>query len=327
MYFEKPGLLLAGPLLAVLLYYLHVKGYRRFYAKKSSLKNPLAAYAGTGGAEPRRLGTLALKVLLAVLVGVALAGPYIVVEKRVERSGSAELNVSLNVAKPAAVLVVDVSGSMEDSIPGGVKIEVARRAATLLVERMPGGVDVGLLAFSDRIVLSLPPTGDRRRVLDAIESLKPGGGTMYTYPLQAALSWLKPYRLFNASTLVVFVSDGLPADAATYRTLLSEFRSLGIPVYTVYIGPGGDEGERELKLIAGSTGGEEYTAGSAEELLKAFKTLAEKASSILVRASAVGVAGGVVEEKVGLSWAFAVSALIVTLILLYARSRESGVAF
>lgn len=316
----NPAWLAAAPVIAALLALAHTVGFRRLYLRRAALWNPMARVVKLRR-RPRRRLTLALKLAFAAAVSLALAQPHLLVEREVEAAGQARARMRL--AQPVAVLVIDVSGSMGESVPGGVKIEVAKEALKMLVERAPPSVHLGLVAFSDRIVHAVPPTSDRRPLLSTIELLKPEGGTMYTFAFQTALSWVRPYVALGAPALVVFASDGLPADPE-YRDLLSEFRGLNVSVHAVFIGSE-KEGEAEMELIARETGGEHYTAANAQEILEVFARLAEKVAELNVTA---GVRTRVkVSEEVDLAWAPAAVAAVTLALLLAARYRAARVTF
>jgi len=70
-----------------------------------------------------------------------------------------------------AVLVVDASGSM------AVDLGQARRAALAYASAVPSDVEVGLVVFSDRARLVVPPTTSRTRLRSALARLTAAGET------------------------------------------------------------------------------------------------------------------------------------------------------
>ncbi|RLE98265.1 MAG: hypothetical protein DRJ63_07980 [Thermoprotei archaeon] len=280
--FENPyALVLVLPLVLIAVY-LHFKGYRKIYLNMFSYYNPLIKIIKKPPEKDKRVSTLLLKILLVVLVALSLAKPYVVVEKIVEISAKTELEELSIAAKPAVVIAIDVSGSMADVIPGGRKIEVAKTVVESFIKKIPMNVDIGLIAFAGHIVESVSVTSDREQVLKVVQRLRAEGGTMYTYPLTSALSALRPYRAFNISAILIFVTDGLPADLE-YRKILEKYAKLKIPIYTIFIGSQ-ESGIKETKLIAEKTGGKQYTADSAEKLLEVFNELANTVSKIAIKA-------------------------------------------
>lgn len=320
--FENPyalTLLALIPLAA----YLHYRPPRK---RGALFLNPMVEVVSAGRPRPQ-LVLLAVKAALVLLLVLALASPVYVYERVVEYQSEAEVKDFLRLARPAVVIVIDVSGSMGEAIPGGTKIEVARRAVERFLEDIPEKIDVGLIAFSHTIVGSIPPSSNRTVIIRAIESLRPGGGTMYTYPLTTALNYIKPYRAFNQSCMVVLVTDGMPADAGRYDGLLDEFKRAETPVYTVYIGRGGGPGEAETRRIAERTGGRQYTAGTAERLSEAFERLAGAAGRVAVESKFTLRFSKRVVVKERLSWALGVTSALLLCAFFYLRYRRYGVVF
>ena len=318
--FERP---LAGlaVLLAVLTAILLSRRPSKAYLDKASFLHPLIDYVeGVAYRRPARL--LVLEVLAATLLAVAVASPYVerVKTASLEENSLARLHVP---ARPAVVLVVDVSGSM-----AGEKLEAAKRALRLLAERLwrlNRSVDVGLIAFSDHVVEAIPPTTNRTEVLEAIERLRAGGGTMYTYPLATAYSWLRVYREFNQTAVIVFATDGLPADRAGYRRVLEKLAAMGVRVFTVFIGSS-PEGRREVEYMARVGHGKSYTAATAEELVKIFERIAGEAGKLIENVTATVKLEEKVKVRESLTTPLYAATLAALLALAYARYREAGLA-
>jgi Mg-chelatase subunit ChlD len=320
----QPAALLLAPVVAALLAYLHYRGFEGGYLRQHTLYNPLARVVRQRG-RARRRATLAVKLALAVALALALARPGVLVEREVVLQGPAEVAM-FRLARPVAVMVIDVSGSMGEAIPGGVKIEVAKDALRKLVERVPPSVDLGLIAFDHAVRAAVPPSQNRSVLLRVLDSLQAEGGTVYGHALDTAISWLKPYLAFNSSALVVFATDGMPSDPE-YRRLLAFFRENRVPIHTVYIGRPGEPGEEETRFIARETGGEQYTAETAQQLAEAFAELGRRVSEMAVRASAPVTVKKLVRERVDLSWLFAAAAAALLALLQAARYHASGVSF
>ena len=326
MMFERPHFLLLAPLLAAALTYLHFEGFKRFYLGKYRYTNPLVQVLTVKKRHKRRLLSLALKLLLAVIISLSIAEPYVTVERVVVVGGEAEVVDVLDAANPVVVVVVDVSGSMSGAFTGGVKIEAAKRAVENLVRELPSEFDVGLVSFSDKVELAVPPTVDRGRVLRAIARLKAEGGTVYTYSLETALSWIEPYRAFNATAVVVFTTDGMPSDPE-YRRVLEKYRELNVTIYTVYIGNPGETGEKETKYIAEYTGGSQYTASTAAQLAKTFEEITVEISRVSISLEVEVRSERKVTEKVSLRPHLALVSLVLLALLWVIRYRYSKILF
>ena len=263
-----------------------IAGARVYGRVASSVKveYPLARFIAAQPTRRWRRLRLGLKLAVLALLALALASPK--VTYTVRRRARAEVEGRLKLANPAVVVLLDVSGSMGEQLGGERKIDAAVEAVRSFLRKLPGGVDVGLVAFSSHVVKAVPVTSDRLLVAQVAAELKAGGGTMYSYPLESAISWLEPYRVLNISCAVVLVSDGLPADRELYVEKLSKLRKLEIPVYTVYIGEEGSRGEAVARGIASETGGESFTVEDAAELASMLGELAREVGEAVYRGAA-----------------------------------------
>ncbi len=284
---------------------------------------PLAGLLRPAEGRKRRLRNAVLAASLVALT-IGLLSPAVTVEREVTVQASGEVEAAYQLARPAVVLVVDVSGSMGEPISGGVKLDAAREAALKFVGGLPESVDVGLIAFSDRIELSVPPTGNRSELEAAIGDLRASGGTMYSYPLMSALSWVRAYRAFNATCAVVMLTDGLPADRTEYRHLLEPFRELGVPIHTVFIGEAGSEGEEETRLIASETGGTQHTVGTVGDLIETLSELSSQISETMASAEFSAAVRVPVRTQINLGGPLALTGLALYAAYWALAQREEG---
>jgi Ca-activated chloride channel family protein len=106
-----------------------------------------------------------IALLLAALTAVAVAAARPQVERNVAS------------ARTSILLAVDVSGSMCSTDVEPNRLAVAQEAARAFVEKQPKGIRMGLVVFAGFAELSVPPTTDRKELLDALEFLTTGRGT------------------------------------------------------------------------------------------------------------------------------------------------------
>jgi uncharacterized protein (DUF58 family) len=111
----------------------------------------------------------------------------------------------------SVMLVVDVSASSAFTTSGLTKRELAAEvAATLAFAAVANGDRVGLIAFSDRIELFVPPGKDRRHVLRIVRDLlylePKGHGTS----IAVALAYLA--RVTRRRSIVFLLSDFFDSD-------------------------------------------------------------------------------------------------------------------
>jgi hypothetical protein len=129
---------------------------------------------------------LILRVTALALLAVAFARPYIV------RSDSES-------AAPITVIAVDRSYSL--SAPG--QIDQARRTARRVVDELPRGERVAIVAFDERAEVLQPPTWNREDAARALDSIVVGfGTTRYAAAFGVATEILQARR-----GRVVIVSD------------------------------------------------------------------------------------------------------------------------
>jgi len=289
---------LASLLLVVMLHYQYPRVYSRIYKYRHTLVSYIA-HRLQRRRENRRALSLLLKILIATLISLAIAQPYVVVEREVY-IGSKELaEVTMNI-HPPLVIILDTSGSMGEGKNGVSKLDVAKSTLVQLVNTLSPTIDVGFIDFADRVKRTVGPTSNRVEAVEAIKAASAGGGTMYQYPLNTALNWLKPYRELNVTASVVFVSDGLPADLDEYRRKLAEFKEAGIPIYTVFIGLE-NEGIEEMEYIAKETGGEAYVATTIDELASVLNKAVSRASEVIQRVEVKVQAKKTIEENIPIS--------------------------
>ncbi len=169
------------------------------------------------------------------------------------------------------IILVDSSGSMR-----GKKIKVARDGAKMLVERIPDGNYVTLIAFGvgggdvKVLVETARVPEEREKIIKAIEKLNAEDGT----PLYHAL--LMADRVAKKSGkpgFIVLLSDGIPTDV----TDMEAYRKLGVPegYKMVLIGIGADYNHELFAVLADMSGGDFHHVSEDEvdklpDIMKSF---------------------------------------------------------
>ena len=135
----------------------------------------LARDIGTRPLGRRRNLSPALFLLGIVLLLVAVARPQVV--------------LAVPRMEGIVMLVFDVSASMaaDDSEP--TRMLAAQTIAQTFVERKPGNVKIGVVAFSEGGLLVQPPTDDQSAIAATIERLVPQSGTSLGRGILDALSF------------------------------------------------------------------------------------------------------------------------------------------
>lgn len=177
------------------------------------------------------------------------------------------------------LLVLDVSGSMADVVPGagGTRMDLAKRAAREALALFSDDDRVGLWVFSTgqrgstdyREVVSLGPLGDvvngqtrKARLTSGINGLRAVGGTGLYDTVAAAQKFMLDKYQPDAVNLVVVMTDGKNEDSTgglSYEQLLQQLEQNNadparrVPVTTVGFGTAADY--PTLQEIARVTGG------------------------------------------------------------------------
>lgn len=154
-----------------------------------------------------------------------------------------------------AIVVVDISGSMEseDGRGGQSRYAVACQELATLQERNPGKVAV--VAFSDRA------------------QFVPGGRPPSVGTLGAGTDMAEALRFVKVAdglVGIVLVSDGEPNDESGTLTVARGFKSR---ISTIFVGPEGGYGQEFLRRLAKASGGQSVTADRASELAAAAQPL------------------------------------------------------
>ncbi|HET8680250.1 MAG TPA: VWA domain-containing protein, partial [Micromonosporaceae bacterium] len=186
------------------------------------------------------------------------------------------------------LLVLDVSGSMKELVPGSgqTRLALAKKAARDAIGLFPEDAHVGLWAFSTRqngtrdyrTVVPVGALGDpvggqqtrKQALLAGVDSLQPAGDTgLYDTIAAAQRALLDSYRK-NAANLVVLLTDGKNDDttgglaiAALRDQLAKNSKDPARRVPVVLIGFGNDVDFATLQEISRITGA---TARSSREV-------------------------------------------------------------
>ena len=277
--------LLAIPLVLGLL----VVGERRRRAQAIRFGAP--ALVAASAPRPRRIRrwlplALALVALASLMVGVARP----------------RATLSLPAREATIVLALDTSRSMAATDVQPSRLAAALEAATTFFEDAPAGYAIGLVSFSTRASLILPPTTDRDLARNALDQIRLGSGTALGDAIdrsaQAALAAVgaAPVRPGVAPpATVVLLSDG--EQTSGDRTPLAAAalaKERGIPINTVALGTrdavvevpvqGGlvervtvTPDARTLQEVARITGGRFAAAPTAERLQQVYRDLGTRA--------------------------------------------------
>jgi len=289
--FASPIVLLAliVPALAVIAYVWGERKPTRYVVPFPNL-SVLASVATRSSSWRRHLVAAALLAAVALLC-IGAARPKMTLAATQDRA--------------SVVLVLDVSGSMAAQDVKPTRLEAARGAIRRFLRKLPAGVRVGVVAFSNTPEVVTVPTTDRERVSEGLEILLPQYGTAIgdavargarlAHDAVADADGTVPEARKGEAPLgaVIFLSDGFQTQGIlSVEQGAEEALKLKIPVYTVALGA--DSGvievvrfgevwsipvppDREsLARIAESTGGEAYDVRDEDKLRKVYENLGTK---------------------------------------------------
>lgn len=209
-------------------------------------------------------------------------------------AGAPQLRAQQPAAPARAIIVFDASGSMYGQVPGGVKIDIAKKVVSDIVGSVDPKMELGLMAYGHRkkgdcedIELLVPPQpGSAGAILKAVAALEPKGKT----PLTAAVIQAAKYLKFEESRAsVILVSDGVETCDKAPCLAAEDLERLGIDFTCHVIGfdlkPGESSG---LECLAKKTGGMYLGAKDAATLKTsleaAMKQVAKPMPTLVVEA-------------------------------------------
>lgn len=166
--------------------------------------------------------------------------------------------------KMHVMLLLDVSGSMNDSYGGSTKIAGAKDGLKEFISLLSDNDELGLTTFNDQANV-LVPVGplapERQRMLNSIDSVVAGGNTRLFNTVSEQQAALQNAQLTGIKALIV-LTDGIDdvqqmnTDQLTKQvTLAGENAGSGVRIFTIAYG--NDANANDLTKIATVAGGEE----------------------------------------------------------------------
>ena len=281
---------------ALIIAYVLLLRRRRKYALRYSSLTLVKEALGRGPGFRRHIPPL-LFLLGVIVMLVALARPA--------------ATITLPSQQATIILTVDVSGSMRADDIKPNRLEAAKAAARVFVDKQPQNVSIGIVSFSESASIVQTPTKDRQAVIAAINRLAPqrrtaiGSGILTSLdaifedtndkpspsvpdPLNVAEPAPAPAPVAPGSypAVVILLSDGASNTGPRPLEIIEQASNRGIRVYTV--GLGSQEGtiiradgysirvrldEETLKRIAEQTGAQYFKAESETDLSDVYGDL------------------------------------------------------
>jgi Ca-activated chloride channel family protein len=215
--------------------------------------------------------------------------------------------VSLPGLESTVILSFDVSGSMSATDMEPSRMEAAKAAARDFVQRQPGNVEIGVVAFSDGGISVQTPTKDQETILAAIERLTPQRGTSVGSGILASLNAIAldrgempvtgdgltppptpipvPYGTYIPAAIVLLTDGENTTNPDPLEAALAASQQ-GVRVYTIGVGSAAGTtltvndftvftqlNEPMLQQIASITDGMYFNAQSEEDLREIYENL------------------------------------------------------
>lgn len=184
------------------------------------------------------------------------------------------------------VVVLDCSGSMAGSVPGGVKMDLAKQAVYEFVAKLPPGSQVGLRVFGHKgsssekdkaegskteLVYPITPYNEQA-FAEALQSFSPRGWTPIAKSLNAAWQDLSAQKEEGAQYIIYLVSDGIETCGGDPVAVARSINQSDIQAIVNIIGfDVDDEAQQQLKEAAAAGGGNYVTVKNQQELQEAFQ--------------------------------------------------------
>ena len=174
------------------------------------------------------------------------------------------------------ILILDGSGSMAGRIDGRTKAEIARETVTTVLDGLPEGRSVGLMAYGHRvkgdcgdIELIVPPgPGTVPAIRKAVAGMKFIGKTPLTEAVRRAAGEL---RYTEEKATVILVTDGIESCDADPCALARELEQGGVGFTAHVVGFGLSQKDgAAVACLAEETGGRYLAANDAAGLAAAL---------------------------------------------------------
>lgn len=265
---------------------LYVRADRRRSARTAAFASPrlLPSVAPLRPGFRRHLPLVLYGAALTALA-IALARP--------------EATVAVPEERAAVVLATDISGSMQATDVSPSRIEAVRRAALDFLDRVPGKLRVGAVAFNHSVRRIEAPSAERSETRALIESLTPSGGTATGEGLAASLGLLERKGAGDARrppAAVILLSDGASTHGRDPIPVARRAARAHIPIYTVALGtdagtiqvqrPDGTSVTRAvppdrdaMRRIASISGGRSFSAEAGDELATVYERLGSQVAT------------------------------------------------
>ncbi|MFB5673877.1 VWA domain-containing protein [Paenibacillus terreus] len=215
-----------------------------------------------------RFRHITCRILSLIMLAAAVAG---VLPLKADAASS--------VSQVDAVLVVDVSNSMNTSDPDKIGNEAMKMFIDMLSQQ---DNKVGIVAYTDVIqrekaLLTVKSQEDKAGLKEFIDGLNRGAYTDTSVGIKEAVNLLQDGAEAGHAPMIVMLADGNnDLNEKTGRTeadsqqdmqqAVAEAKQNGIPIYTIGLNADGKLNKESLASIAKETGGKSFITSNADDL-------------------------------------------------------------
>jgi Ca-activated chloride channel family protein len=203
--------------------------------------------------------------------------------------------VRVALSSASIMLVTDHSGSMQATDVAPTRLRAAQRAAHNFIDALPGGVKLGIVAFSLQPDAAQAPTTDYGATKRIVDAQVANGGTATGDALAAALELLRQGKAAPPkASAIILLSDGAQNVGRNPVPVAQEAAREKVPIYTVALGtqdalvPNPDPfgaplpappDPETMRQIARITHARSFNAGDSSRLGSIYKSLGSKLGS------------------------------------------------
>lgn len=199
---------------------------------------------------------------LLILGGENTFGPGGYFETPLEEVSPLSSRIPRDAPQIAMVFVLDRSGSMQQPVGTGNRLDVAKHATLSAMELLNPESDIGIVVFDGEARSILPiQKVDIAAAEAALSQVDPGGGTSIFPGLEMAWEMLRDIEA--PARHVVVMTDGL-SQPGDWPSILGQMTGAGVTVSAVAIGQGSDRGT--VETIAALGGGAAHVTTDFEAL-------------------------------------------------------------
>lgn len=183
------------------------------------------------------------------------------------------------VTESIVILLLDISGSMDEPLDVDTKIEVLKEAIRAFVG-MKKDVAIGIITFSNSYKIETVPTRDTVTIIDKVNRLCPEDMTAMGKAIRYALKYIK--TMVSYSPRIVLVSDGNVNDMSPVDVLgiVNEFKGK-VVIDTIAVGREMMDDFELMKKISEITGGMFFTCSDKHSIVETFKEISPERRYLL----------------------------------------------